>query len=167
MDTLNEIIVNEQAHIAEVFFILFLSAVLGYVISLIYKRTHVGYSYNESFNFTLVMTTIIVSLVMYVIGSNIAMSLGLIGALSIIRFRTVLKDTNDMAYLFWTISVGIAVGASFFAVALLATIFIGVVVVILRRIRFTKDIKNNNMLIVKYSNNFDIDKIKIFLIKKI
>jgi hypothetical protein len=100
-----------------------LASGLGYIISVVYRKTNAGFSYKASFNITLIMVTAIVSLIMIVLGSNIALSLGLVGSLSIIRFRTVLKDTVDMAFLFWAIAVGLAVGAGNYIVAILATAF--------------------------------------------
>ena len=77
-----------------------LGFVLGIVISYVYKKTHKGLSYSQSFMLTLVFVTIIVSAVMMIIGNNLARAFALVGALSIIRFRTVVKDTKDTAYVF-------------------------------------------------------------------
>ena len=77
-----------------------LACILGLVISVIYKTTHKGLSYSQSFMLTVIFVTIIVSMVMMVIGNSLARAFALVGALSIIRFRTVIKDTKDTAYVF-------------------------------------------------------------------
>lgn len=99
---------------------LLLSFVLGLCVSLVYRYSHRGFSYEETFNLSLVLITVIVTMIMMTIGSNLALSLGLIGSLSIIRFRTPIKNTIDMAFLFWVIAEGLAVGAHRFDIAILS-----------------------------------------------
>ena len=81
--------------------------VIGLWVVLVYRTTHRGLTYERSFLLTILMTAPIVGLVMLLIGSNLALSLGLVGALSIIRFRNVIKDSRDMVFLFWSIAVGL------------------------------------------------------------
>lgn len=109
------------------------SFILGVIISLVYKKTNQGFAYDRSFGFTLVMITVIVNSIMITIGSNIALSLGLIGSLSIIRFRTAIKNSIDMAFLFWCISVGLAVGASQYPAAIAVTVIVGVIALLFHR----------------------------------
>jgi uncharacterized membrane protein YhiD involved in acid resistance len=97
------------------------ACVLGLAISLVYKQTHKGLSYSQSFMLTIVFVTVIVSLVMMVIGNNLARAFALVGALSIIRFRTVIKDTKDTAYVFLALAVGMAAGTSSFFLAFIGT----------------------------------------------
>lgn len=80
------------------------------VIAFVYNRTHKGSSYSQSFMLTVVFVAIIVAIVMMVIGNNLSLAFALVGALSILRFRTVLKDTKDMTYIFLSLAVGMAAG---------------------------------------------------------
>jgi len=96
----------------------FLAAIiLGLVIFLSYKYSHSGAVYSSRFNVSLLMITFVTTLVMSVIGNNVALSLGMVGALSIVRFRTPIKDPRDATYLFWGIAVGICCGVSEYIIA--------------------------------------------------
>lgn len=88
------------------------ATIIGLVIFLCYMLTHSRAVYSAKFNVSLLMMTVITTLVMSVIGNNIALSLGMVGALSIVRFRTAIKDVRDTAYIFWCIAVGICCGVS-------------------------------------------------------
>jgi hypothetical protein len=105
--------------------------VLGMIISTIYKKTHRGLSYSQSFMLTLVFVTIIVSIVMMIIGNNLARAFALVGALSIIRFRTVVKDTKDTAYVFLALAAGMASGTSSYFLACVGVGFTGLVAIAL------------------------------------
>ncbi|MGI6169455.1 MAG: DUF4956 domain-containing protein [Christensenellales bacterium] len=89
-----------------------IALVLGFIIYLSYRFSHSSAVYSPRFNTSLLMLTIVTTLVMNVIGNNIALSLGMVGALSIVRFRTAIKDPRDTAYIFWCIAVGICCGVS-------------------------------------------------------
>ncbi|HBR02375.1 MAG TPA: DUF4956 domain-containing protein [Ruminiclostridium sp.] len=95
--------------------------VLGVIIFISYRYSHSGAVYSARFNVSLVMLTIVTTLVMNVIGNNVALSLGMVGALSIIRFRTAIKDPRDATYIFWTIAVGICCGVSEYLIAAMGT----------------------------------------------
>ena len=99
-----------------------LSLVLGQAIAWTYTATHSGLSYSRSFNQSLVLLTVIVSMVMLVIGNNIITAFGLIGELAIIRFRNVLKDTRDTVFVFLTLVIGMAVGSGKYVTAVSGTI---------------------------------------------
>ncbi len=99
-----------------------LSLVLGQAIAWTYTMTHSGLSYSRSFTQSLVLLTVIVSLVMLVIGNNIITAFGLIGALAIIRFRNVLKDTRDTVFVFLTLVIGMAVGSEKYVTAVSGTV---------------------------------------------
>ena len=94
-----------------------MAAVFAAVIFLSYRVCHSGTSYSTRFNASLMMLTLVTTLVMNVIGNNIALSLGMVGALSIVRFRTAIKDPRDTAYIFWCIAVGICCGVSEYLIA--------------------------------------------------
>lgn len=108
-----------------------LSIFLGLFISYVYKLTHKGVSYSQSFMLTIVFVTIIVAMVMMVIGNNVARAFALVGALSIIRFRTVVKDTKDTAYIFLALAAGMAAGTSSYFLALSGSLITSAVAYIL------------------------------------
>jgi len=110
---------------------LVLAFVLGLVISYIYKKTHKGLSYSQSFLLTLVFVTVIVSMVMMVIGNSLARAFALAGALSIIRFRTVVKDTKDTAYVFLCLAGGMAAGTGSYFLGVAGVIFISIIAYVL------------------------------------
>ena len=100
---------------------LLLSFVLGQVIAWTYTRTHAGLSYSRSFTQSLVLMTMVVTLVMFIIGESIVTAFGLLGALALIRFRNVLKDTRDTVFVFMALVVGMAVGTQRFLISVLGT----------------------------------------------
>lgn len=101
-----------------------LAFVLGQLIAWVYKRTHSGLSYSRSFTESLVLITMVVSLVMFVIGDSIVTAFGLIGALAIIRFRNVLKDTRDTVFVFFSLVLGMALGSQRHGPAILGTVIL-------------------------------------------
>ena len=105
-----------------------LAFALAYLAASFYRKLHVGPSSSRSFFLTLVVTPVVVAMIIMAIGSNIALSLGLVGALSIIRFRTVIKDTRDMSFLFLAIGIGLCCGSGTYALAVFGTIFACLVV---------------------------------------
>ncbi len=108
-----------------------LSFSLAYLASILYRRLYNGPGYSSSFFVTLMVTPVVVTMIMMAIGSNVALSLGLVGALSIIRFRTVIKDSKDMAYLFLMIGIGLCCGSGGYALAILGTAFVCLVLLAL------------------------------------
>ena len=84
--------------------------VLGTIVCVTYKLTYSGVSYSKKFNTSLIMLSLITTMVMNILGSSLALSLGMVGALSIIRFRTAVKDPRDTTYIFWAISIGLGAG---------------------------------------------------------
>jgi uncharacterized membrane protein YhiD involved in acid resistance len=112
---------------------LFTALAAGLVIGIVYRKTHRGLSYSQSFVITLVLMSITVSAVMMVIGSNLARAFALVGALTIVRFRTVVKDTKDTAFIFFALTEGIATGTGNYLLTALSTVFISAVAVVLAR----------------------------------
>ena len=139
METTQEFLnITGLSHIYSYFDILMnlsLSIFLGLFISYVYKLTHKGVSYSQSFMLTIVFITIIVAMVMMVIGNNIARAFALVGALSIIRFRTVVKDTKDTAFIFLALASGMAAGTSSYFLAISGSIVTSIVAYILFIIR--------------------------------
>lgn len=105
--------------------------ILGVVISWIYKRTHRGYSYSNSFVNTLTILSMVTAFVMMVIGNNIARAFSLVGALSIIRFRTAVKDTRDTAFVFLSLAIGMAVGTGSRQIAIVGTAVICLIILLM------------------------------------
>ena len=104
--------------------------VVGLIIALVYRRTYRGVLYSPSFASTLVMMTLITTPVVMCIKSNIALSMGMVGALSIVRFRTAVKDPMDTAYMFWALTMGILLGAGLYVIALVVVLGISVFVLL-------------------------------------
>ena len=104
---------------------------LGMVIYFIYKKTYRGVLYSHSFNLSLIMLSMVTTLVIMCISSAPALSLGMVGALSIVRFRTAVKDPMDTVYMFWAIAVGITVGANFILFSIIGTLVIAVILLVL------------------------------------
>jgi hypothetical protein len=113
-----------------------LALVLGLMISWVYRNTHKGLSYSQSFTLTIVFVTVIVAIVMMVIGSSLARAFALVGALSIIRFRTVVKDTKDTAFVFAALAVGMSAGTSNYFLGIVAALFISAMAIVLYRTNF-------------------------------
>lgn len=118
------------------------SGILGFLIFISYMISHRGTIYSKKFNVSLVVLTVLTSMVMTVIGNNVALSLGMVGALSIVRFRTAIKDSRDTVYIFWTIIAGICCGVGDFIVAGIGSAFVFILFLILGAI------KNNNRMLV-------------------
>lgn len=109
---------------------LLMSLVLGIWMYLVYRLTYRGTVYSKNFNQTLVLLCVITTAVMLVISGNLALSLGMVGSLSIIRFRTAIKEPRDIAFLFWAICIGIACGSEFYLVAVLVSAILTVLLAV-------------------------------------
>ncbi|OPZ84496.1 MAG: putative Mg(2+) transport ATPase [Firmicutes bacterium ADurb.Bin419] len=107
-----------------------LAFALGLFIYFVYKKTFKGVMYSKSFSISLVALTMITTLMILAVTSNVVLSLGMVGALSIIRFRSAIKDPMDIAYLFWSIATGIVLGAGLIALAVFGALFIGIILVL-------------------------------------
>jgi uncharacterized membrane protein YhiD involved in acid resistance len=103
---------------------------LGYFIFLIYKKTYTGVMYSAGFGLSLIALTMITTLIILAVTSNIILSLGMVGALSIVRFRTAIKEPLDIAFLFWSIAAGIVLGAGLLPLAIFGSLFIGFLLVL-------------------------------------
>ena len=107
-----------------------LSFVLGLFVFYVYKKTFNGVMYSASFGVSLIAMTLITTLVLLAVTSNVVLSLGMVGALSIVRFRTAIKEPLDIAFLFWSIAIGIVVGAGMLTLAVFGTLFIGLILIV-------------------------------------
>lgn len=103
---------------------------IGLFIFLVYKKTFSGVMYSSSFGVTLIALTMITTLVILAVTSNVVLSLGMVGALSIVRFRTAIKEPLDIAFLFWSIAVGIVLAAGMIPLAVIGSVVIGIVLLV-------------------------------------
>ena len=137
------------------------ATVIAFFICLSYKLSHEGSIYSKKFNVSLMALTVITTAVMIVIGNNIAMSLGMVGALSIVRFRTAIKDSRDTIYIFWTIVAGICCGAGDFLVAAVGSAFTFLVLLIFGRIK-----NDNRMLLIIRAARINEEKIEALIFQR-
>lgn len=125
--------------------------VIGLFIFFIYRVTFNGVMYSRSMNISYIMLTLVTSLMLMLISNNLTLSLGMVGALSIIRFRTAVKDPIDTVFMFWAVGEGIAIGVAFFLEAAIAAILIGLALVVMNIVQ-VKD-SSNYLLIIHYTDD--------------
>lgn len=141
-----------------------LSFAVGLFIFFIYKKCYAGVMYSSSFGVTLIALTMITSLLILAVTSNIVLSLGMVGALSIVRFRTAIKDPSDIAFLFWAIAVGIVLAAGFIPLAVLGSLFIGFILLIFSRYKGFE----SPYILVLHCNHSDAEvKAHLFIEQKV
>ncbi len=131
-----------------IFFTLLTAAVCGAVIYLVYRFFNRSVIYNENFNILIILTTVVTSFIIMTISSNVVLSLGMVGALSIVRFRAAVKDPLDIGFLFWGIAAGITAGAQLYWIALIGTAVIAVLYILITI--FRKE-KKSYLLILRYA----------------
>jgi len=134
-----------------------LSFVLCAAIGWVYQITHRGASYTQSFVHTLVLNGMVVSVIMLIVGSNIARAFALVGALSIIRFRNAVKETRDVGFIFFTMSIGMAIGTKFYLLAVIAAVVISLIIVIMTRFNWYARQVVSQILKVQVPNNAEFD----------
>ena len=170
MQTLNDFFnISHSTHIYNPNGILLNFAVaftLGMLVSWIYKKTHRGLSYSQSFMLTNIFVAVIVCMVIMVIGNNLARAFALVGALSIIRFRTVVKDTKDTAYIFWALAAGMAAGTGSYFLAIAGSTIISIMAYVLHYtnygslnksefiLQFRADNTNNDLKYISIIQNY-------------
>lgn len=145
----------------EVLLLIFVSLFLGLFIYFVYTITFKGVMYSQSFGVTLVMMSLITTLIIYSVAVNFLLSLGMVGALSIVRFRTVIKEPLDLAYLFWAIATGILVGAGFLTMAAVGSVVIGTMLYVFVR----KNPKDTPYILIVNCDNEQTEKECFSLIK--
>ena len=137
-----------------------LAILLGVLVVFVYRWTRRGFHYERSFLITLAMTPAVVAVVMMLIGSNLALSLGMVGALSIIRFRTVIKDSRDMVFLFLAIAVGLGCGTYSWMVITVSTLFLSGVLLVMHLFRFGKAMHADYVLVLAGNSRPPTDDLK-------
>ena len=162
---------GSQLTVEEMTIHIVMSLILGFVIFISYKLTHTGTIYSKKFNTSLVILATLTGMVMTVIGNNVALSLGMVGALSIVRFRTAIKDSRDTVYIFWAIIVGICCGVGEYAIAAIGSIAVFIITFVLGRIKNDERIliiiragkvleRNVEAIVFKYFDRKAILKVK-------
>ncbi len=143
---------------------LFLSLIIAFIcaifITYIYKKTYTGVSYTKSFVLSIILLSMVTSLVIRTINSNLALSLGMVGALSIVRFRTAVKDSVDTIFMFWAIAVGIMSGAGLYLITIIACALLGLFYLI-SYFKVFKPI-DKYLLVVNTSKKDSLEVAKIF-----
>ena len=148
--------------VLDVFIALALAFVIGLFIMQVYKKTFKGVMYSESFGVSLIALCLITTLIILAVTSNVVLSLGMVGALSIVRFRSAIKEPINIAYLFWAISAGIVIGAGLIPLAIIGSIFIGIVMVLFVNRKTT----NNPYILVINCENDDSENDALKLLSK-
>ncbi|PKN93415.1 MAG: DUF4956 domain-containing protein [Chloroflexi bacterium HGW-Chloroflexi-6] len=157
MDIFNFQDLTGEFSVLDVVLAMLLSFVLSAFIGWIYKITHKGTSYTQSFVITLVMNGMVVALVMMIVGSNIARAFSLVGALSIIRFRNAVKETRDVGFIFFTMAVGMAVGTKFYLLAIVAAVVISLIMLLMTRFNWYAREVVSQILRVQVPNGLPFD----------
>lgn len=132
---------------------IFLSFILTLCIAYLYKKTHTGARYSQSFVQTIIIMGVTVSVVMIVIGNNVAVAFGLVGAFSIIRFRSAMSDPKDIAFIFFGMAAGISCGLGFYILAVLFTISLSVIILVLYMFDFGRGGSDKKRLSITVPEN--------------
>lgn len=155
VDLIRELLVSPQILVLEelrpenVIAVLGVAAFCGFIIFLVYRFFNRGVLYSENFNLLIIMVSVVTAFIIITIGTNLVLTLGMVGALSIVRFRAAIKDPLDVGFLFWGVAAGLTAGARLFTVALIGTAFIAVLYITFTLVRFDK---RAFLLIVRYGN---------------
>ena len=148
---------------ASIIIVLGVASFCAIIIFLVYRFFNRGVLYSENFNLLIVMVTVVTGFIITTIGANIVLTLGMVGALSIVRFRAAVKDPLDVGFLFWGVAAGVTSGAHLYLFALIGTLFIALLYIAFTSLRFNK---RAFLLIIRYKNegekdvNAQLEKIK-------
>lgn len=142
---------------------LIVAFVIGVYIIYIYKKTYSGVIYSKSFSLCIMLLAMVTAMIIRTISSNLALSLGMVGALSIVRFRTAIKEPTDTAFMFWSITAGIMAGAGLYLVAIIASLGIG----LLYFVGYTMGFKVNRQYLFILKYNLNSDKLVLHQLKKL
>ena len=145
---------------------LLMGLVVGLLVAFTYKKCYRGVLYSPNFSLTLIMLTLVTTPVVMCIKSDISLSMGMVGALSIVRFRTAVKEPLDTAYMFWALTMGILLGAELYVVAVAVALGIAVILFVLTFVKFKGP--DNYLLVVHYDEaaEHDIDTLLKQMIKQ-
>ncbi len=146
-------------HTLDVALVFGLSLLLTLTIGWVYRTTHRGVSYSQSFVHTLILLGVVAAFLMLVIGSNVARAFTLVGTMSIIRFRHAVKETRDIGFVFIVLAVGMAVGTRAYLLAIYATVCLCAVVLLLSKLSLFEKVMRERILIVRLDANADYEKL--------
>jgi uncharacterized membrane protein YhiD involved in acid resistance len=135
--------------LSEVLLAMLFAVIVGLLIFWVYKKTFTGILYSSGFALTLIGLTLVTTLVIIAVTSNVVLSLGMVGALSIVRFRTAIKEPMEIVFLFWSIAVGIVIGAGMIPLAVLGSVIIGIILLIFVN---RKNVENAYILVLNCEN---------------
>ena len=135
--------------LSEVLLAMLFAVIVGLFIFWVYKKTFTGILYSFGFALTLIGLTLVTTLVIIAVTSNVVLSLGMVGALSIVRFRTAIKEPMEIVFLFWSIAVGIVIGAGMIPLAVLGSVIIGIILLIFAN---RKNLENAYILVLNCEN---------------
>lgn len=147
---------NESLDVNKILFVLGMGIIVAAIIFITYRITYSGVNYNAKFNIGNVVMLLIATVIMLMISTNIAISLGMVGALSIVRFRTAIKDPQDTVYIFWSIVEGLCVGAQMYKLAIISSIAIAIVLV---AASFYYNAKKKYLVIIRGRQNMQTDAV--------
>jgi uncharacterized membrane protein YhiD involved in acid resistance len=159
MDIFNFQDLTGEFSVLDIVIVMTLSFVLSVFIGWIYKITHRGTSYTQSFVFTLVLNGMVVAMVMMIVGSNIARAFSLVGALSIIRFRNAVKETRDVGFIFFTMAIGMAIGTKFYLLAVVGAVVISLMILVMTRFDWFAREMASQILRVQIPNSLPFDNL--------
>lgn len=136
-----------------------LSFILTSIIGLVYMKTHKGTSYTQSYVHTLIIMWMVITIIMLIVGSNIARAFSLVWALSIVRFRNAMKETRDIGFIFLTMAIGMAMGTKFYLLGIVSTGFILSVIVLMHRFNWYAKPVTSQILKVQIENTLDFETV--------
>lgn len=148
---------SEGLDSSRILMVMSVGLLMAVIIFITYRITYTGVSYNARFNITNVIVLLVAAVIMLMISSNITISLGMVGALSIVRYRTAVKDPHDTVYIFWSIVEGLCVGAQIYKLAVISTIFIAVLLV---AASFYTNEFSKYLIIIRGNKQVNLDNIK-------
>ncbi|MBP8989473.1 MAG: DUF4956 domain-containing protein [Clostridia bacterium] len=148
-----EVNVNQPLDLKRILITFAITLLMGLLIELVYRATFRGVMFNQSFCTSLLMVSLVTALIIMPISSNIVLSLGMVGALSIVRFRTALKDPLDISYMFWAIALGLTAGAGFFELAIVGCLILSAIMLLVSVIQAGGRHKPY-LLIIRYNDHF-------------
>lgn len=156
MDMIKKSVISEftgTITVDKILLSLLVAFVIGVFIVFVYKKTYSGVVYSKSFSLCVILLGMVTAMVIRTISSNLALSLGMVGALSIVRFRTAIKEPTDTVFMFWSITAGIMAGAGLYIVALIASLGIGILYFVGYMLGFKS--KHQYLFIIKYDGIID------------
>lgn len=157
---LDKLMIDTSFSSLQILLSLSMTFMMAMFIYYVYKRTYNGVLYSKNYNITLVISALAINAIIIGISGNLILSLGLVGALSIVRFRTAVKDPRDTAFMFWAITIGVVNGVAYYQLSILASVFIaGVIFVLSRRASF----EPTYMLILHYAGKNTYSEIETIL----